>query len=234
VSGYSYKRLSESRLSSRLDDNSQYIKQLFFSKDLQSNRMSQATSDVIYFKSKEEQPGIYSYDNIIPGISKGFQKTITQNHLFEDYTSINDIYYQKDIDSSENGLYIGGESTNTTSVDYVPIDTLNTVKDGYFITEVFSGGTSFQKKGISINYSVSNTSGSNFCKIYKRINNGAWILFKTINHSVAGIYRDEINKPNDNFIDIQFKIELHNESGLLIDCPIFHELTFDYEMTEKN
>jgi len=66
------------------------------------------------------------------------------------------------------------------------------------------------------------------CKLWKRINNWAWVLVRTINNTTDTVAVEEINDITDNFIDIQLKVELHND--LQNDTPpILHDFSLEFD-----
>ena len=79
---------------------------------------------------------------------------------------------------------------------------------------------------------VSNTSWNNYVKVYVRVNNGSWTEIMHINESTDIITRVQSFEVKDKFQEIQFKVELHNDTQWT-DWPILHWLLFEYDEIEK-
>ena len=226
--------LSYPKISNRMNSNVSYDKRLNFSlsdENTQNKVWITALQDM-YLACNDTIPGIYKYGKLNPQMANGFHKIVTQNHLGTQIDVIYDMYFHQ---RGSQFLYFSYKAGATYWVDYIDLWSLETTTDGYAITEVFAwDAASFEKTIESIFKSTSNTSWNNYIKLYYRVNNGSWLLIKNINDSVASIVRDEINKEDgwvgfEKNIDVQFKIELHNDTGWQ-DSPSLHELIYNYTL----
>ena len=134
--------------------------------------------------------------------------------------------------SATKRLHFSFTQWSTNGIDYIDTSDLTTSQDGYWITDVFSWWTTKKKEINSIRLATSYTNWDNYIKLYTRVNNASsWTLIATINNSTSTITRDEVYSAVDEFIDLQFKIEIHND--LQNDTPpILHELYLDYNIIE--
>ena len=155
-------------------------------------------------------------------------KIVTENHQWVQLDVIYDMYFHE---RGSKRLYFSYKADNVYWVDYIDLDSLETNTDGYIISEVFSWWTSYEKKLLSLLRATSNTSWSNYIKLYYRVNNWTWTLVRTINDSTDTITRDEINsiwwEAFRQNIDVQFKIELHRGQT---ESPVLHEFINNYEL----
>lgn len=233
-SGLSFQRVTKQKKSNRMDDNSTFNTRLDFSiGDWAQNRSMCVALDDVYMYANDTIPWIYKYGVLTPGMQAGLHKIITENHAG---TPIDYIYDMRFYERGLRRLYISYKAGNTYWVDYIDLDSLETSTDGYMITEVFSWGTSFKKKLERIRRATSNTAWNNFIKLYYRVNNKEWILIRNINDAENEIKRENIHndidtKSFEEFIDIQMKIELHNDDWWE-NAPTLHELMQDYEPIE--
>jgi len=78
---------------------------------------------------------------------------------------------------------------------------------------------------------TSNTNGDNYIKLYKRIDNGSWELVRTINNDSAEPIVTDITNALGHFVDIQFKIEIYNDTQAE-DKPTCHNFQFEYNIIE--
>ncbi len=229
MSGYNSQRLLRAIQSNRLEDNSQYIKKVnFVTWDFENQTLESAKWDV-YMLSWDSVKGIYQYGNIIEWLAKGIHKVITKDHLWIDFTTLNSLKY---FDQPQK-LFICSTSASWNFVQFAQLDDLTTSKDWFAVTDIFTGWTTFNKQLDRIRLTTSFTSGSNFVKLYMRLNNNSsWSLLQTINNTTDEIKRDNISLPTGNFVDIQFKLELHNDNQDNTP-PIAHELMFEYTIIQK-
>lgn len=232
-SGLSFQRVTKPKLSNRMDDNSAYNKRLSFSIDepnLSQNRSMQVVLDDVYMYASDTIKGIYKYGKLIPWMQDGLHKIITQNHAG---TQIDYIYDMNFYERGLRRLYIAYKAGSTYWIDYIDLDSLETCTDGYMISEVFSWGTSLKKEISKLSRATSNTAWNNYIKLYYRVNNTAWVLIENINDATNEIERENLN--NDatqssykQFIDVQLKIEFHNDTGWQ-DAPTLHEIMQEYD-----
>jgi len=227
VSGYSAQLLSESKQSNRLNDNSQYVKKLDFSTGNQDTHTLEIGKDDLYLISQETQPGIYKYWDLIPWTLKGFHKIATEDNTTVDITNLYSIYYSESI----NTLYFAYNQWSVYWVDKLELDNLTTAQDWYFVTQVFRWPANKVSKIERIRFTTSYTSWDNYIKFYKRLDNWSWTLFSTINDTTDVIERHEVTSEVDDFIDIQFKIEIHNDLQTNTP-PILHWFELTYTVIE--
>ena len=219
-----------------MDDNSAYNKRLSFSIDepnLAQNRSMEVVLDDVYMYASDTIKGIYKYWKLIPWMQDGLHKIITQNHAG---TQIDYIYDMNFYERGLRRLYIAYKAGSTYWIDYIDLDSLETCTDGYAISEVFSWGTSLKKEISKLRRATSNTAWNNYIKLYYRVNNTAWVLIENINDATNEINRENLN--NDatqssykQFIDVQLKIEFHNDTGWQ-DAPTLHEIMQEYDAIE--
>jgi len=235
-SGLSFQRVTKPKLSNRMEDNSTYNKRLSFAIDepnLAQNRSMEVALDDVYMYSNDTIKGIYKYGKLIPWMQDGLHKIITQNHAG---TQIDYIYDMKFYERGLRRLYIAYKAGSTYWIDYIDLDSLETCTDGYMISEVFSWGTSLLKELSRMRRATSNTAWNNYINLYYRVNNQDWILIRNINDAENEIERQNISKDATTssfkrFIDVQLKIEFHNDDGWE-NAPTLHELMQEYEPNE--
>ena len=225
-SWFSVQQITKPKESNRLNDNSQYISKLNFETDLRkvNNGLELALWD-IYWISTDSIPWIYKYGKVIEWVVASPNKIITNNFAFEDFEELNSMLYQTETKK----LYYSYKTATWYWVDYIDLLSRETAKDWYFVTEVFSAWTTLKKKLNQIAYTTSNTAWANYVKVYYRKNNGSWNLVDTVNNSVDTIARKIMTKwATWEFIDIQLKVELHNDNQDEIS-PILHEWQYNYD-----
>ena len=234
-SGYDFQRIAKPKLSKRMNTTTSYATRLSFAIDepnLTQNRIFTPALDDLYIYSNDTIKGIYKLGELIDWMAEGLHKIITQNHAGTQLDYIYDMYfYERNL----RRLYFSYKADTTYGVDYIDLDSKETCEDGYAVTEVFSGGTAFKKGLKVVREATSFTSGDNYIKLYYRVNNGAWELLRDISESTDIITRQNITTVIGagfkDFIDVQYKIEIHNET-LAEDCPTLHEISFDYDIKE--
>lgn len=226
-SGYNSQKRSSPNISNRLNDNSQFINKL----DFWVNTRKVATGLIaklwdIYWISNDTTKWIYKYWKIIEWLAPSPNKIITANYSWDDFIEI----YDQIASPSMANIYYSYETSIGYYVDYINTTSRETAKDWYIVTEVFSWGTSYKKKLNNISYATSNTSWNNYIKFYYRVDNWTWKLFNTVNNATDTIARQEMsNWVTGEFVDIQIKVELHNDNQDEIS-PILHELQIDYDI----
>ena len=191
-----------------------------------------AAWDDVYMYSSDTIKGLYKYWKLIPWMQDWLHKIVTQNHLWTQIDYIYDIYYYE----RARRLYFSYKADTTYWVDYIDLNSLETCTDGYMVTEVFSGWTSFLKKLNRLRRATSNTAWTNYIKVYYRVNNWDWVLIRNINDTLDVIERENAHREADEsafkqFIDIQLKIEFHNDDWWE-NAPTLHELMTEYEAIE--
>lgn len=171
---------------------------------------------------------IYRYWELFEWIPKWFDNIITKNHNILDYDDIYTLFNDYNNDNN-NKILISYKTWTEYWIDYIDIWTNNTTSDWYMITQIENCTTNIYKKKLKeIKIITSNTAWNNYIKIYNRIDWWTWILLRDINNTIDNIQRTIINTSWKEFLDIQFKIELHNDT-LWTRPPILHELAFEYE-----
>ena len=227
--GYQFQKIVKPVKSERLDDNSWFKDKFNFSWGTEV-RWQYITNvwDSIYIWCNDGVPWIYVYDNILEWTFKGLHKSITTIH---DWTAIDEVY-AIDYDHTQDRVFYSYKAWTTYWVDYIDVNSKETQKLWYWVTEVFSANTTFIKRPKQLRVTTSNTSWNNYVKVYERVNNWPWNLLRTINEDTDEISRKEIKNYTKENIDVQFKVELYNDSQWE-KWPIVHEIYFDYIVTEK-
>jgi len=233
--GLQFFRVTKPKKSNRMNSNVNYDSRLKFNVDADNasqNHTVIPALDDMYMYSSDTVKWIYKYGKLIPWMPDGFHKIITQNHAGTQIDFIYDMFFYE-IDSRK--LYISYKAGSTYWIDYIDLNTLQTSIDGYFITDVFTWWSNIKKKVIGMQMTTSNTAWNNFVKLYYRVNNWAWELIRTYNEPTNVITQDDIKTINGqnfkHFIDIQFKVEIHNDTGGQ-DAPQVHDLALIYDITE--
>ena len=231
-SWYTFQLVSRKRQSNRLDDNSQYIKKIDFTPDFITWQSISVWRWGIFIASSDTKPWVYRRESIIKWLAQSFHKSITKDNWNFDFDEVFTTTY---LSKGQSKLLIGKQS-NTTSywVDILDLNTKVTAKDWYAVTDVFTGWTTFSKQIKKFRITTSDTSWDNFIKLYFRKNNSStWTLARTINNSTNTIDRKSITEVTWDFIDIQFKVELHNDNQ--DDTPpLLHELYLEYTINKNN
>ncbi len=236
--GLSFQRVTRPRKSNRLDDNSSYDSILDFSIDdpeFRQNKSIYAVNDDIYAYTSDKVKGLYKYGSILPWTAPWFHKVICQNNAWVDIDYIYDMWYYE---RTLKRLYFSYKAWSTYWIDYVDIESLEAAPSWYIISEVFSANTRYEKEIQWIWKAVSNVSASNNIKIYYRVNNGSWVLLRTLNELTDVITVWEPIKTDnwtafESYVDRQYKIELTNGNGGE-DTPILHEIEEIYDLRNKN
>lgn len=233
-SGQQFIRATKPKRSNRMDDGTSYDTRLKFgdaSNGIQ-NRVIVPALDDMYLYANDTTPWIYKYGKLIPWMQDGLHKIITQNNAWAQLDTVYDIWFYE---RSLGRLFISYKAGSTYWIDYIDVESLETCTDGYFITDVFSGWTNIKKKVIWMQMTNSNTSWDNSISLYYRVDNGSWELIRTYNEATDVITQDDIatvrGTPFKQFIDIQFKVVLHNDTWAE-DAPTVHDLTLFYDITE--
>lgn len=232
--GFGFQRVTKPRKTNRNNDNTTYGKVLSFAplNDLQ-NRLSVSVQDDVYLWTDDEVKGIYRYGAILPWVAPWFHKVITQNHLWNNIDEVYDMLYS----DTERRLYISYRTGSTYGIDYIDLDSLECASEWYFVTEVFSANTSYEKEIKAIRKATSNTNGSNAITIYYRVDNGDWELVRNINELQAKItVWEPITTANwqtfKKYRDRQYKVVFTNANGG-DNTPILHELQEFYDVINK-
>jgi len=230
VSWYSSQLFSEYKQSNRLNDNSQYIKKLDFKTDIYDNKTLAFTWNDLMLISNETQAWIYKYWDLIPWIQKGFHKITTEDNTWTNLDNIYTMVYEEAL----NTLYFSYKQGSIYWIDKLELDNLTTSQDWYIVTQIFRWPPNKVAKIERIRCTTSYTNWDNYIKLYKRINNASsWTLFYTINDDTNIIERHDISSEVDDFIDIQFKMEIHNDLQTNLP-PILHWFELTYTITEEN
>lgn len=222
-------RITKMQMSLRLQDNSSYQNKLdfeenttYFSKTLQTHRQ-----DIYASAPNDSVPGIYKYGKLFPWLWQGFNKIITEDPSWNAFTQLTDITYHKD----NKKLYFWYVANAVNAVWYIDTTVLTTAKDWYLVTPVLRWPPNKINKMKEVRLTTSYTNGSNYIKLYKRIDNWSWTLFRTINESTNVITRTRITTDTSEFVDIQFKVEIHNDTQANTP-PILHWLELDYSINK--
>lgn len=217
-------QITYTRYTRRWEDNSQYVKIHDFTPWRFDGKLLEVVNNKVYIAEN----WIYEYGNLFSWLTNWLHKSIVYNNL---WTQIDDIYALK-YDSKTKRLYFSYKTWSTYWVDYIDFTKQETNQYWYAITEVFSGYNewliAFEKKISAIRHSFSYASWDNYIKLYKRINNWSWELFQTINKATDIIDWKDLRTQKDTFLDLQFKIELYNDTKWE-NAPILHWLQLDYD-----
>lgn len=231
-SGYEVQKLLDSQSSLRLEDNSSYQEKLNFTKTLYAWNNLQTWDWFLYLISnKDSTPWIYKYGKLLEWLPSWMHKVVTNNHLFQNLTQINSLY---DYTTNLKRMYFSWTSATWYWLDYFSFKNTNSNKDWYFVTQVFRWPPNKVNKIKEIRMTTSYVGWNNYIKLYKRINNGVWVEIRDTRNTNNSdtIYRDKINNSSEEFLDIQFKVELHND--LQTDTPpILHWLELVYTINKE-
>ena len=229
-SWYSVQRVTKAQDSLRLEDNSTYQKKLDMSKTpFNGDALNFARADIYSVSSNDSVPWIYKYGRLIPWLPLGYHKIITQDNTWTDVSNVYTIdYYERTLSR----MYFSFKQGATFWIDFIDLKDLTTAQDWNFVTDVFTGWTMFKKKIDRVRITTSFTSWNNFIKLYVRTDNNAiWELVETINNATDVIARKNISSLKWDFVDIQFKVEIHNDLQTNTP-PLPHELSYDYTIIE--
>ncbi len=227
--------ITKNSLSARLNDNSQYISKFDFTPQDLSGRTMETAEGWLFMISNDTNPWIYRQDKLIPWLQESFHKSITRDNT---NVVFDEIFTLTHLSKGQSRLFIWFQSWTTKFwVDYIDLNSKETAKDGYFIIQIFRWPPNKVNQTVQERFTASLVGWSNFIKIYKRINNAStWTLLRdtTADNNQAEIFRDEIETAwnNDEYIDIQFKVELHNEAQWVF-WPILHWLEEIYSIIKE-
>ena len=224
---YSMTKVTQSVLSKRLDDNSG------IKTNNNINTWNWFSSISIglwqFFWTWDDVKGIYQYNNILPWQNSGLFKVISTDNAHNDLTEVSCIDNNR---FSPDRVYFAYYNGSTYWVDYVDYSTREKTRDWSFVTQVFVWNVMEIQELKQVQAVVSNTSWNNYVKVYTRIDNGSWTEIMDINEATDIITRVESFEVIDRFQEIQFKVELHNDTQWT-DWPILHWLLFEYDEIEK-
>lgn len=223
---WQFTNISNPILTNRLNDNSDYTKKFDFGRA--ADRWNTITSNgrKLYMWSNDWIPWIYTYGSIVPWLSNWFHKEITQT---QDWVQIDEIYCVAESRANEK-IYFAYRAWTEYWVSYIDLDSKETAQLWYWVTEVFTWNTSFYKRPEELRFTVEWVSGNNYVKLYERVNNWAWTLLRTVTWE-DGIIKKEIKNYTKENIEVQFKVELYNESWTT--PPIVRELYYLSDVTNK-
>lgn len=219
----SAQQITYKKQSNRWNDNSQYVTRQDFTPSNSDWQMLEVARGRIYIAEN----WIYEYWSLYPWMPTWLHKSIAYNNAWVAY---DDIYSMK-YNPLTRQLLFWYKAGAEYWVDYIDLDSKETNQYWYAVTEVFAGYQdwiiTFEKKLEAIRYTFLNTSWNNYIKLYKRVNNGAWELFETINKATDIVDYKDLRTQKDSFLDLQFKIELYNDSKG-INPPILPWLELQY------
>lgn len=221
--GAEFQQLTYKRYTNRGNDNSQYVVKQDFTPNKEDWQLLTVARDRVYIAEN----GVYEFGNLLPWLPKGLHKSIAYNH---EWIAIDDVYAMY-YNSMTKQVLFAYQAWASYWVDYIDLESMETNQTWYAVTEVFSGYNewiiTFQKQVEAIRYATLNTSWSNYIKLYKRVDNWTWELFKTINNATDTIDWKNLRTEKDSFLDWQFKIELYN-SDKWVNPPILPWLQLQY------
>ena len=226
-SGYSYQLISRKQSSKRLEDNATLTNKADFREvtdKLWDSRISFGDAHLYLINNDKT---IYKYGELITWLPKWFHNVVASNNAD---TAIDRIYTIKYM-PWERKIFFSYKAWSTYWVDAINIDSANKAQDGHVVTNIFTWWTTLKKEISEIRLTTSNTSWNNNVKLYIRIDNWTLTLIETINNATDTIARTECYADVNEFMDIQFKVELHNEAWA--DAPILHELQLNYDIIEE-
>lgn len=230
-SWYTVQLVTKKRKSNRLNDNSQYIKKLDFTTNLNTGQSIIPGRWWLFMIWFDTKPGIYRREKIIEWLADWYHKVATRDN---ENIEFDEIFTQTYFSKWQSSVFIWYQSWTTKFwVDYMDLDSKETAKEGYAVTDVFSWWTAYEKEIEVIRFAQSyNGWEDNYIKLYKRINNGYWEEISLTKPSDDTITRENLTLVTEEWIDVQFKVELYN--GLQDDTPpIFHELAHDYDIIKR-
>lgn len=223
--------ISEVKKTRRWNDNSQYVDKTNFATWSYDNQTLEFAWNDLMLLSWDSQVWIYKFWDLIPWLPKTFHKILTEDNT---NTDIDEIYTMEYVEWI-NTLYYSYKQWTQYWIDKIEFDNLTTAQTWYFVTQVFRWPPNKVNKITQVRATTSFTSWDNYIKIYKRIDNWSWVLLRTINDSTDIIKRHEIwtdsdwNNLSDAFVDIQFKVEIHNDLQTDIP-PILHNFELIYSI----
>ena len=159
-------------------------------------------------------------------MARGYHTILDTNHAG---IVIDKIYCIREINGN---LYFAYKAGAYYGVDKMDMSSLNSLPSGDIILPVFRGVPDEVNKEARIKFTVSNTSGTKRAKIYNRIDQGAWVLLRTINESTDVIFREKISTANREFTEYQLKVTLENPDQ--DDTPpMIHSLRLKYNVIKS-
>lgn len=217
--------------SKRLNDSSVLSSKLNFklANAFDNQTINSLWSEVILTWNDTYRAWLYIYWNLFAWLPNWLHKIVWQNYNYTNFDTI----YTSSFRWFDNKLLYSYKSGATYWIDYIDFNWFNTYKDWFILTPVENCNTNIYKKKIQeVKIITSNTSWNNYIKLYIRYNWWSWNLLRTINNTADTIERTTINTSWKEFLDIQFKVEFHNDAGLT-NSPILHELAFEYETIQE-
>lgn len=156
-------------------------------------------------------------------MERGYHSTLDTDHAGR---KIDKIYCIREVGWN---LYFSYKSWVYYGVDFIDSDSLKSLSSAEMILPVFRGVPDEENKEARVKFTVSNTSGNKRVRLYKRIDQGAWELIRTINQTDSYIFREKISLTNKQFTEFQYKIEFENPDQ---DDrpPILHSISIDYNV----
>lgn len=230
ISWYTSQNLSKKKLTNRWNDNSQYTEKLNFSPNEEDdNRILEASRNEMFFVANETTPWIYKYWTLIEWLPPSWNKVCSTDNTNTTVDYIHWIFYNE----FQNTLWYSYVQWTEYWVDMLEMNNLTTAQTWYFVTQIFRWPPNKVNKIKEIRLTTSYTSWSDYIKLYKRVDNAAsWTLVRTINDSTDTIERHRITNQTDEFIDIQFKVEIHNNTQDNTP-PILHWLELVYSINKE-
>jgi len=224
---YSFNEEYKKRKTRKWRDSSLYEKLLDFSMDKTekdvSNPIESVWNDLYIIQDKNK---IAKLSSIRPWVTPWISTILSKN--YNDVT-IDKIYCLREINWR---LYFSYKAWSYYWVDYIDPEALDSNSSWTIITQIFRGVPDTFSKIERIKLTISNTSWTKWLSLYKRIDWWDWQLIRTYNESSDTIRRMKITNQNDQFVDIQFKVELTNTSQ--DDTPpILHNLSLEYKVIEE-
>lgn len=214
VAWYEVALQNRKKQSDRLEDNSQFIKKLDFTPEFTTGQSIIPERWGVFIISSDTKPGIYRQDSLIEGIWESFHKSIARDNAWVDFDEIFTLFK---LSKGQSKLFFGYQSWTTTYwVDYVDLESKETCKDGYFVTQILRWPPNKVMKSVQRRLTTYNVWWDNWIKLYVRIDNWSWELIRNTDdtNNLATIFRDKITGPTSGkrMIDLQMKVELHNET----------------------
>jgi len=226
VTGYSIweNPLSIPKNSNRLNDNTQYVSKLDFKNRPYDNKQMVFVWKDLMLLSNETQPWIYKYWNLLPWMAKRFHKISTEDNTSTDIDEIFTMTYSDYL----NTLFFTYKQWAIYWIDMLELNNLTTSQDWYFISDIIRWVPNQEAKTLDIRMVTSYTSWDNYIKLWQRVNNWVWEEVRNINNDTDEIDLEEIEIENDEWLDIQFKIEIHNDLQSEFP-PLLHEFNFSFD-----
>lgn len=217
-------------MSNRLEDNTIYSTLFNFDLWAENSWTTMAYARwKLYVVANDTNPWIIIYWKLIQWVPAWFHKAITVNNEWEAFEYIYSIAYEQ----ISGKIYYTYKTATKYWVDYIDLNSKETCKYWYWVTEIFSANTSYEKELLALRTTTSYTSWDNYVKVSIRINNWVWELVRSINEAddIIKKYENKTWFKKEN-IDIQFKVELSNETQWE-NAPVLHELMYNYNILNK-